>query len=127
MAFTFNFRLSTVDGNSAMPIDRAGMLEAPVNRNPARPPRLEPELFRARGVPAILENVEVLPGKNVPVTLEKRAAQMLRKRFERAAVFGVVGVNGVVVEPRANEIVIARVVQFRPLEAPRRPRVNPQR
>src|SRR5437899_1364075 len=96
-----------------MPIDRAGMLEAPVNRNPARPPGFEPQLFRARGVASILENVEVLPGENVPVAFKKRAAQMLRQRFQSAAVFGVVGVNGVVVEPRANEIVIARVVQFR--------------
>src|SRR5712691_12739676 len=110
-----------------MPIDRAGMLEAPVNRNPARPPGLEPELFRARGVAAILENVEILPGEDVPVAFEKRAAQMLRKRFQSAPVFGVVGVNRVIVEPRANEIVIARVVQFRPLEARRRKVINPQR
>src|SRR6266568_1690631 len=99
-----------------MPIDRAGMLEAPVNRNPTRPPGLEPQFFRARGVASILENVEILPGEDVPVTLEKRAAQMLRQRFQGAAVFGVVGVNRVVVEPRANEIEIPRVVQFRPLK-----------
>src|SRR6266571_166419 len=110
-----------------MPIDRAGMLEAPINRNPARPPRFEPEPFWARGVASILENVEILPGEDVPVALKKRAAQMLRQRLEVAAVFGIVGVNGVVVEPRANEIVIARVVQFRPLEARRRHVINPQR
>src|SRR3989442_8795107 len=103
MAFTFNFRLSTVDWNSAMPIDRAGMLESPVNRNPARPPGLEPELFRARGVPAILENVEILPGEDVPVAFKKRTPQMLRGGVGGGGVLGGVGVRGVVVEPRANE------------------------
>src|SRR6266571_2595446 len=127
MAFTFNFRLTTDHWHGAMPIDRAGMLEAPINRNPARPPRFESELFRARGVTSILENVEILPGEDVPVALKKRAAQMFRQRFQRAPVFGVFGVNGVVVEPRANEIVIPRVVQFRPLKARRRNVIDPQR
>src|SRR5438270_8426039 len=37
--------------NRAMPIHRTGMLKSPVDRNPARPPRLEPQFFRSKRVP----------------------------------------------------------------------------
>ena len=93
-----------------MPIHGAGMLKSPVDRNPARPPGFKPQLLRPDGVPPIIENVEILPGKNVPVAVEKRAAQMFRQRFQRAAVFGVVGVNCIVINPRANKFVVARIV-----------------
>src|SRR5579859_4346639 len=103
------------------------MLKTPVNRNPARPPGLEAQLLGAHGVAAELEDVEILPGENVPVAIQKRPAQMFRQSFERAAVLGVVGVNRIVGQLGANEIVVARVVQLRPLEARRRRVIDPQR
>jgi hypothetical protein len=96
-----------------MPIHRAGMLKTPVDGNPPRPPGLQPNLFWARGVPADVQDVKVLPRKNVRVAFEKGAPQMVWQRFERAAILRVVGVNRIVVEPGANEIVIARVVKIR--------------
>src|SRR5260370_9008862 len=68
-----------------MPVDRAGMLEAPVDGNPPRPPRFEAYFFRPRSVPPIIENIEILAGENVPIAFEKRAAQMLGQRFEGTA------------------------------------------
>src|SRR6202043_4032242 len=65
--------------NRAMPVHRAGMLEAPVDRNPPRPPRLKSQLFGAHGVAPELEDVEILPGENVPVAIEKRTPQMFRQ------------------------------------------------
>src|SRR5579863_3799329 len=62
-----------------MPVDRAGMLKTPVNRDPARPPGLEAQLLGAHGVAAELEDVEILPGENVPVAIQKRPAQMFRQ------------------------------------------------
>ena len=102
--------LSYSSWNRTMPIHGTGMLKSPVDRNPARPPGFKPQLLRPDGVPPIIENVEILPGKNVPVAVEKRAAQMFRQRFERAAVFGVVGVDRVVVEPRPDKFIVERVV-----------------
>src|SRR6266581_2240452 len=52
---------------------------------------------------------------------------MLRQRFESAAVFRVVGVNRIVVEPGANEMVVARIVQIRALESQRRLVIHPKR
>ena len=49
------------------------------------------------------------------------------QRFERATVFGVVGVDRIVVQPRANEIVILWIIIFRPLESRRRRVIDPQR
>src|SRR5205823_8525058 len=95
----------------AVPIHGARMLEAPVNRNPARPPRLKVNLLRPRGVPPVIENVEVLAGKNAPIAFEKRLPQIFRKRFKRAPVVSIVRVDGVVIEPRLNELIIARIVQ----------------
>ena len=57
-----------------VPIDGAGMLEAPVDRNPPRPPRLESQLFGARGVPAHVEQIEILPRENVPVAVPETPA-----------------------------------------------------
>src|SRR5579885_3548526 len=108
-----------------MPVDGTGMLETPVNGDPARPPRLEADFLRTKGVAAILEDIEILAGENIPVPIEKGAAQMLRQRFERAAIGRIVCVNGIVAEPRANEIVLVRVVQLGPLESRRRV-VHPQ-
>src|SRR5438270_4779523 len=96
--------------HSAVPINSAGMQKAPVDRDPARPPGLEMHFFRARGVPAELEHIEVLTGENVPVAFEKGAAQMLGQHLERAVIARVIGVNRIVSEPRANEIVLIRVV-----------------
>src|SRR5260370_2676 len=110
-----------------MPIDRAGVLKAPINRNPPRPPLLEANVLRARGVAADVEDIEVLPRKNVPVAVEERAPQMLRQGFQRPAVFRVVGVNGVVIDARANKFVVARIIQVRTLEACRRLLIDPQR
>ncbi len=89
-----------------MPVHGAGMLKAPVDRDPARPPWLKAQLFGAHGVTAELEHIEVLPGENVPVAFEKRTPQMFRQRFECAVIFRVIGVNRIVSQLRANEIVI---------------------
>src|SRR5271155_1686031 len=98
--------------NRAMPIHRAGMLKAPVDGNPARPPGLETKFFGARRVAANFKDVEILPGKDVPVAVKKSAAKIFRQRFEAATIRSVVGECRVVFELRANEIVIAWVVQF---------------
>src|SRR6266850_5514038 len=110
-----------------MPIHGARVVESPVDRNPARPPRFEPNFLGPRSVTAKLENVEVLTGENVPVAFEKCAPQMLRQRFEGSAVLRIVGVDRVVVQPRANEIVVAMVVQFRALEPRRWNVIHPKR
>ncbi len=110
-----------------MPIDRAGMLKAPVDRNPTRPPGFEANFFRARGVAAVVENIEILAGKNVPVAVEKRFAQMLGQRLERLAIARVVGVDRVVAEPRANEIVVIGVVARRLVIASGRLVIDPER
>src|SRR5260370_29492347 len=52
---------------------------------------------------------------------------MLRQCFESSAIFRVVGVNRIVVEPGANEIVVARIVQIRALESRRRLVIHPKR
>src|SRR5271157_1553064 len=110
-----------------MPIHRAGMLEAPVNRNPTRPPGLHANLFRPGGVPPNLKEVEVLAGEKVPVPFQKRFPQLFRERLERLAVIQVVGVDRIVGNPRAYEVVVTRIVLFRPLESRRRRFVHPQR
>ena len=93
-----------------MPVHRAGMLKAPIDRNPARPPGFEAYFFGPRGMPPVIENVEVLACENVPIAVQKGLAQMLGQRFQRAPVSRIVGVNRIVVEPRAKEFVIARIV-----------------
>ncbi len=109
-----------------MPVHGAGMLKAPVDRDPARPPWLETQGFGAHGVAAELEDVEILPGENVPVAFEKGAAQMFGQRFERAMVRGVVGVNRIVGNLRANKRVVFGIVNLRPLESRRRRMIDPQ-
>src|SRR5260370_24691997 len=91
----------------------------------ARLLRSQPQLLRSRGVAPDLKDVEVLTRKDVPIAFEKRAPQMLRQRLERAAVLRIVGVNRIIVDPRANEFVVARVVQIRALEARRRNVIHP--
>src|SRR5271165_3022856 len=102
------------------------MLEAPVDGDPARPPRLQTKFFRSRGVPANFKDVEVLSGENVPVAVEEGAAEMFRQGFESAAIVRVVSENGVVFEFSADEIVLAGVVKFRTIEACGRNFVDPQ-
>src|SRR5579859_5440860 len=110
-----------------MPVHRAGMLKSPVDRNPPRPPRFEPQLFGPRGVPTVIENIKVLSGENVPVALEKRFPQMLGQRLKGATVLRVLRVNRIIVEPRADEVVIPRVVEIRALESRGRLMIDPQR
>jgi hypothetical protein len=86
------------------------MLKSPVDRDPARPPWLEPQLLGAHGVAAELKDIEVLPRENVPVALEKGATEMFRQRLERAMIRLVVRVDRIIGKPGANEIVIALVV-----------------
>src|SRR6266404_9736074 len=103
------------------------MLKAPIDRNPSRPPGVKPQFFGANRVPAKLEHIEVLPGENVPVALEKCTAQMLRQRLERAVIRRVVRVNRIIGKLGANKIVIAFVVQLWPLESRRWHAIDPQR
>ena len=95
---TFNFELSTVDctWHGAMPVHRAGMIKAPVDGDPPRPPGLQAKLFGARGVASDLENVEILAGEDVPVAVEERAAQMFGQSFQRTAIEPIVRVDRVV-------------------------------
>src|SRR5690242_16551493 len=113
--------------HGAVPVHGAGMLKAPVNGNPARPPGFEANLFRPRGVASIIEIAEVLAGKNIPIAVEKGQTQVLGQSLELAPVVGVVGEDGVVFDARADEVVIARIVQIGALEARRRNFVDPQR
>src|SRR5208337_5022134 len=110
-----------------MPIHRARMLESPVNRNPPRPPRLHPNLFRPRRVSPNFKQVEVLPRENVPVSIQKSFPQLFRQRLQRLPVIQVVRINRIVFHPRAYEVVILRIVLLRPLESRRRLLVDPQR
>src|SRR5258708_1913570 len=109
-----------------MPINRAGMLEAPINRNPPRPPGLQPNFLGPRGVASDIENVKVLPGENVPVAIQKRTAQMFRQRFGCRAILRVVGVNRIVVDARTDKVVVAGDVQIRTVEPWRRNVIHPQ-
>ena len=109
-----------------MPIDRARMIETPVDRNPARPPGFESNVFRSGGVAADIEYVEIVPSENGPVAFQKGAAQMFGQRFQRAPVGRIVGVNRVVIEPSTNEIVVARVVQIGAIESGGRFVIHPQ-
>src|SRR5690242_20587085 len=102
------------------------MLEAPINRNPARPPRLEANLLGPRGVAAVIENIEILPRENVPIALEKRQSQIFGQRFEGAPIVGVVRINGIVINPRTNKVVVARIIQISALETRGRHFVHPQ-
>src|SRR6266568_6221786 len=52
---------------------------------------------------------------------------MLRQSFERAAVFRVVGVNRIVVDARANEIVVTRIIQIAALKSRGRLLIDPER
>ena len=113
--------------NRTMPIDRAGMLEAPVNGNPARPPRFQTKFFRARGVAADFKEVEILSGENVPVAIEKGAPEIFRQGLERAAIGSIVRKDRVVVDPRADKIVFAGIEQFWTLIAGGRNFIDPQR
>ena len=62
-------------------------------------------------MPPIVKYIEVLPCEKVPIAFEKRLPQIFRKRFKRAPVVSIVRVDGVVIEPRLNELIIARIVQ----------------
>jgi hypothetical protein len=84
------------------------MLEAPVDGDPAGPPGFEAQLFGARGVAREIENVEILAGENVPVAIEKGAAQMLGERGKGLLICLVVGVDRIVSQARADERVVAR-------------------
>src|SRR2546427_9150926 len=110
-----------------MPVNGAGMLKSPVDGNPPRQPGVEPNFLRPRRVTPDIEDVEVLPGKDVSIAVEKRAPQVFRQGFERAAVLDVVGGNGVVIDARADEVVVARIVQIPTLEARRGLLIDPQR
>ena len=102
-----------------MPVHRAGMLEAPVDGNPPWPPRLEANRFRPRRVAAVIEIIKILPSENVPVAVEKGAAQVFGQGFEGAAIIGVVRVSRIVFQTRRDEFVVARIVQLCALKAGR--------
>src|SRR2546422_8304625 len=73
----------------AMPVHRAGMMEAPVHRDPAGPPGFQVQLVGTNDVARVVEDVEELPGEDFPIAVEERAAQMFGQGFERAAVAGI--------------------------------------
>ena len=81
-----------------MPVHRAGMMEAPVHRDPARPPGFQAQLVGTNDVARVVEDVEELPGEDFPIAVEERAAEMFGQGFERAAVAGIVGENGRAIE-----------------------------
>jgi hypothetical protein len=110
-----------------MPIDGAVVFKTPVDRDPARPPRFEANVFGTRGVTPNVEDIEILPGENIPVAVEKSATQMVWQRFERAAIRSVICVNRIVGDARANKIVVACIVKLRAIESGRRRVIDPQR
>ena len=110
-----------------MPIRGRRMLESPIDRNPARPPRLPINLLGPRNMPRIIEAIEILPRENVPVAIQESALQVRRQRAQRLQIIFVRGVNRVVADARGNEFVIARIVRFRRVHAGRGLLVNPQR
>src|SRR5258708_37187308 len=113
--------------HSSVPVHRAGMTKSPVDGNPARQPWLHPQIFRTRGVPVNFKHIKILPSENVPVAIQKRAAQMFRERFQRAAILRVIRVDRTAIDPLANKFAILWAIVFRPLE-PRPPRpIHPQR
>jgi hypothetical protein len=109
-----------------MPIHGAGMLKAPIDRNPARPPGLEPQLFGAHGVAAELEDIEILAGENIPVAVQKRAPQMFGQRGKRAVVRRIISVNRIVRKLGAYEIVVARIIKLGSIESSRRLMIDPR-
>jgi len=76
-------------------------------------------------VPSDIEHIKILAGENVPIAFEKRASQMLWQRFERTAILGIVCVNWIVVESRANEVVVGRIVDLRAIKSSGRRVVYP--
>ena len=62
--------------------------------------------FCAGDVARYVEIIEILPGENFPVAVEKCAAQMRRQRGERLQIILIGGVDGIVMHARGNEIVI---------------------
>src|SRR5579875_235450 len=63
-----------VGGRGGVPVDGGGMLEAPVNGNPARPPGFGGDGFGAKDVGGGVEIGKILAGENGRVAVEKRAA-----------------------------------------------------
>src|SRR5947209_13062942 len=55
---------SHVCWHGAVPVHSAVVVEAPVDGDPARIPRLQPQLLGPRGVMSNVEDVEVLTGEN---------------------------------------------------------------
>src|SRR3989442_13684359 len=94
-----------------MTVQRAGMMEARVNGDPAGPPGFQAQLVGTNDVARVVEDVEELPGEDFPIAVEERAAEMFGQGFERAAVAGIVGENGIVAQARGDEVVLARVVR----------------
>ena len=103
------------------------MFESPVNRDPARPPRLPGNCLGADDVARVIEAVEILPGEDVPIAVEKRAPQMRRQRAQSFQIMLVTGVDRIVGDARGNEIVIGRIVLGGIFHARRGLLVNPQR
>jgi hypothetical protein len=103
------------------------MLKSPINRNPSRPPRLPLDLFRSRRISRQVAAVEILPGKDIPIAVEKRALQIRRQSLQRLLIAPICRVNRVIEKPRRNEIVILYVVFLRTLHPRRRLLVDPQR
>src|ERR1700730_15912796 len=52
---------------------------------------------------------------------------MFRERFQGATIIRVLGVNRVVFEPRANEIVVAGIIEITAVKSGRRLVIDPQR
>ena len=114
-------------GDGGVPVRGGGVLEAPVNADPARPPRFPVDLLGAHDVARVIEFVEILAGENVPIAIEKCAPQMRGQRAQSFQIIFIGGVNRIVGDARGNEIVIGGIVFAGIFHAGRGLLVNPQR
>jgi hypothetical protein len=90
-----------------VPISRCRVLEAPINRNPAWPPRLPVKLFHSCRVPPQIEAIEILSGENFPMAVEKRPLQIRRQRRQSFLVILIRRVDWIVEKSRRNKAVFA--------------------
>ena len=74
-----------------------------------------------------VEIIEILAGENVPVAVEKCAAQVRRQRGERLQIILIGGVDGIVGDARGDEIVIGGIVALRIFHSGGGLLINPQR
>src|SRR2546422_7783869 len=69
--------------HGAMPVHRAGMMEAPVHRDPARPPGFQAQLVGTNDVARVVEDVEELRSEEHTSELQSRLHLVCRLLLEK--------------------------------------------